>query len=436
MGIIDSALRRLGVRAAARPPQRERGYAVSDLTSWGALQDAQDEANPDLRWPYSLDVWDRMRREESQVTSVLKAVTLPVLRTNWALDGAGCRPAVTSLVAEDLGLPVRGVKTEAVAARRRNKVSWDEHLRLAQLELVYGHSVFEQVYRIVAGQARLHKLAFRPPRTIDEWKVARDGGLEWIRQKDTPQPLRVNRLVVYVNGREGGNWIGESLLRPAYKNWLLKDRILRAQALTIDRNGLGVPVYEGAPVPDGADAAYRDAWIEQENTNGLEVATGFRSGETAGASIPNGAKLTLQGVQGDLPETDKPVRYHDEQMARAVLAHFLNLGTETGSWALGSTFADFFSSSLQTVALHLADVAQQHIIDDLVALNWGDDEPSPRLVFDEIGSKSDPTAEAIKLLVDAGVIVPDDDLETYVRQRYSLPVADSATRRTSPEEGA
>ena len=39
--------------------------------------------------------------------------------------------------------------------------------------------------------------------------------------------MTVDRLVMYVNDREGGNWLGQSLLRPAYKFWLLKDRLLR-----------------------------------------------------------------------------------------------------------------------------------------------------------------------------------------------------------------
>ena len=150
----------------------------------------------------------------------------------------------------------------------------------------------------------------------------------------------------------------------------------------------------------------------------------------SGASIPSGAKLTLRGVEGDLPDTDKPIRYHDEQIARAVLAHFLNLGTETGSWALGSTFADFFAGSLQASALHLADVTQQHVIDDLIDLNWGEGEPAPRLVFDEIGASSPATAEAINLLVEAGVLTPDDTLEDHIRQTRGLPVRDTATTRT------
>lgn len=408
---------------------RELGYVVDSSTvTWSTLAAGMEEANPDLRWPQCIDVYDRMRREESQVKSVLKAVTLPIRSTHWALDPTGVREDVLQVVSDDLGLPIKG-RTVTPRKRGRNRFSWPEHLRLALLELPHGHAIFEQVYRLEGQQARLRKLAWRPPRSITKFDVAADGGLVAIEQigrvggKSVRIP--VERLVAYVNEREGGNWVGESLLRSAYKNWLLKDKILRSQALTIDRNGLGVPIYEGAPVPDGATAEQRDAWVAAERANGLALAKAFRAGDTAGASIPNGAKLTLRGVEGELPDTEKPVRYHDEQIARAVLAHFLNLGTETGSWALGSTFADFFVASLQATAEHIADVTQQHVIDDLVDLNWGEDEPAPQLVFEEIGSKSPATAEAIKQLLDCGAISPDEALEADMRQKYGLPVKET-----------
>lgn len=416
--------------------EREVGYVTGSLASWSALVADEHESNPELQWPLSIEVFDRMRREDSQVKSVLKAVTLPIRRTSWMLDPSGVREDVLQLVADDLGLPIKG-RPVAPPRRRGGRFSWQEHLRLALLELPHGHSVFEQVYRIDdADRARLRKLAWRPPRTISKFDVARDGGLKAIEQHGMGETVRlgVDRLVAYVNEREGGNWAGESLLRSAYKNWLLKDRLLRSQALTVDRNGLGVPIYEGAPTPDGMTGDDRDAWIKRELDNGLKAATSFRSGEYAGASIPNGAKLTLQGVEGDLPDADKPIRYHDEQIARAVLAHFLNLGTETGSWALGSTFADFFVASLQAVAMHIADVTQQHVIDDLVDLNWGVDEPAPQLVFDEIGAKSPATAEAVKALIECGAVEPDDELEADLRARFNLPI--KGIPRTKAEESA
>ena len=213
--------------------------------------------------------------------------------------------------------------------------------------------------------------------------------------------------------------------------WLLKDRMLRAQALTVERNGLGVPVYKAAPVPAGADAAERDSWQKSEKEAGLKLTKGFRAGEAAGASIPDGSTLTLMGVTGKLPETNQPIRYYDEQIARAVLAHFLNLGTETGSWALGSTFADFFTASLNAVAAQIRDIVNAHVIEDLVDWNWGENEPAPRLVFKPIGGGS-LSAEALKSLVDAGIIQPDETLEKFMRDAFSLPVKDPQ----QPEEAA
>jgi hypothetical protein len=384
------------------------------------------ETNPDLEWPLNLAVYDKMRSEDSQIGSVLRAVTLPIRSAEWMIDPAAARDEVVTLVSADLGLPVKG-RDPVPALRTKGRFQWGEHLRMALLELVHGHSFFEQVYQPEGGQLRLKKLAWRPARSISAINTARDGGLISIEQHGVKTPIPVDRLVAYVNDREGGNWIGVSLLRTAYKNWLLKDRMLRAQALTVERNGLGVPVYEGAPVPDTADATEREKWQQSEKSSGLALAKGFRAGEAAGASIPNGSKLTLMGVTGKLPDTDAPIRYHDEQIARAVLAHFLNLGTETGSWALGSTFADFFTSSLNAVAAHIQDITQAHVVEDLVDWNWGESEPAPRLVFKPIGAGGSLTAEALKSLIDAGVIKPDETLEAFMRSTFSLPVKDTPT---------
>lgn len=410
-------------------PLSEKGYAHNEY--WHP--ETVDET-PELRWPLNLEVYDRMRRQDAQVMSVLRAVTLPIRRTEWRIDPAGAKPEVVQLVADDLGLPIRG--QESTTIRTRDRFSWSDHLRLALLMLPFGHSFFEQTYRIVDGKARLRKLGWRPPRTIAEIEVAADGGLEWIRQHSPTAgvtgKIPVDRLVCYVNEREGGNWFGQSLLRPAYKFWLLKDRALRTQSQTLERNGMGVPIYEAAEQPENSGTPdERKARQDAEITAGLEIAKSLRAGNNSGAAIPHGAKLTLRGVEGDLPDADKPIRYFDEQIARAVLANFLNLGGDnsTGSYALGETFADFFVLSLQTVAQTIADVTNQHIIEDLVDLNFGPEEPAPRLIHDEIGSRHPATAKAIKDLTDAGAIVPDEQLEIHLRTMHGLPLPDPSTAR-------
>ncbi|MNI26582.1 hypothetical protein D3C73_802880 [compost metagenome] len=407
-------------------PLSEKGYA-NQASEWWAELDTEE--TPELRWPHNIEVYDRMRRQDAQVISVLRAMTLPIRRTKWRIDPNGARPEVARQVADDLGLPLVGAENEPVL-RTRDRFSWAEHLRLSLLMLPFGHSVFEQLYRIDdAGWARLRKLAWRPPKTISRVDVASDGGLVAIHQHGAKQPMGVDRLVVYVHDREGGNWFGQSILRAAYKDWILKDRALRIQAQTLDRNGTGVPVYEGSKLPDSVTGQDRIDREKQELDAGLKLAKGLRSGDNSGASIPNGADLELKGVTGTLPDSDKPIRYYDEQIARAVLAHFLNLGTETGSWALGSTFADFFTMSLQTLAMQIADTTTQHVIEDIVDVNWGPKEPAPRLVFEEIGSRHAATAEAIKSLIECGAIKADQKLDDFLRTVYGLPGADPETAR-------
>lgn len=404
----------------------EIGYQANPLVlGWSTLVAETHETNPELRWPASIDVFDRMRKEDPQVKSVLRAVTLPIMRTDWVIDGSGCRDEVVAHIARDLGLPIKGVPFVA-PIRTKGRFSWEEHLRLALLELAYGHSFFEQVYDQTSGSAHLSKLAWRPPRTISDIKVARDGGLVGITQHEVKPVIGVDRLVAYVNEREGANWVGESLLRSAYKMSVLKDRLLRIQALTAERNGLGLPVYTSGEAPEGGSFEDTVKWMDEQIANGLAIAKAARAGDAAGASLPNGASLAFVGVTGKLPDTEGPIRYYDEQIARAVLAHFLNLGTETGSWALGSTFATFFTDSLNAHARHIAEVVNQHVIEDLVDLNWGPNEPAPRLVPTGIGEQQQITAEAIKQLIECGALSTDPQLEAFLRAKYGMPVKPDA----------
>ena len=396
-------------------PTTVKGYQ-NEKTNFWTPPGTEDDPTPELRWPYSVPVFDQMRRQDAQIRSVLRAVVLPILRTDWWIEPNGARDEVVEWVSTDLGLPIKGQEPKP-KRRTRDRFSWNEHLRLALLMLPFGHAFFEQEARLdEQGRAHLKKLSLRPSRTISGFNVGADGGLESIEQHghmDTsgPAKIEVDRLVAYVFEREGGNWAGISLLRPAYKNWLLKDRLLRINTMTIERNGLGIPKYTAAP-------------DETSLAAGKKLAQDVRAGDSSGAAIPNGSELELMGVTGALPDALPVIRYHDEQIARAVLAHFLNLGTQTGSWALGSTFADFFTLSLQALAQQIADTATQHVVEDMVDWVWGENEPAPLIGFQEIGSQQQATAAAIKLLADAGILLPDKSLEEAMRQTLGLPPKD------------
>ena len=82
-----------------------------------------------------------MSREDAQVGSVLRAVTLPILSTPWSINPSGCREEVAASIARNLGLPIKGMEPEA-PVRTKGRFSWSEHLRHAlSSETVYGLSL-------------------------------------------------------------------------------------------------------------------------------------------------------------------------------------------------------------------------------------------------------------------------------------------------------
>ena len=422
---------------------RERGYSTP---STGAFwDDITNERTPELRWPLSVEVYEDMPRQDAQVSSVLAAIATPIMRTGWRIDGTGCRPEVVQHVAADLGLPIVGEETTPPEARTRGRFSWTDHLATAVPDhLQFGHAVFEQVYYPIRpvelggdGLYHLRKLGYRPARTIAAWKVAPDGGLIGITQyatvsaagtlmgfvSATGNELPVSRLVVYTHKRKGSNWIGESVLRPAYKNVVLKDRLLRIDTMVAERNGLGLPVHTaGEDTEEAIDA-------------GLEIASAVRAGDDSGVSLQKGATFELKGVSGTLPNLLEKIKYHDEQISRSALQHFLNLGSQTGSWALGTTFADFFTLSIQATAEGIRETAQRHIIEDLVDINYGENEPAPKIVFDEIGSRQESILNAISSLISSGVLHPDEDLEKWTRATLGIPPHTPTAGDDSESEG-
>jgi hypothetical protein len=421
---------------ADEPNMTESGYQNAPSNWW--TSNLQWNEIPELRWPRSIEIYDKMRRTDDQVLSVLRAVTLPIRRTAWRVDGTGCKASVTQLIADDLGLPIVG-KSSKKRVRNGGRFNFDEHLRLALLKLPFGHSFFEQVYTYDEASELYHlaKLAWRPPRTIEFVNVASDGGLISIQQHGTvgglSEPIPVRNLVAHVNDQEGGNWLGQSLLRSAYKFWLLKESGLRVQAQTNERNGMGVNIYKSKPISDNpTDEELKRE--REERREGLKAARALRAGTTTGVAIIGGSELSTQGVDGKLPDPEKALTRYDDGIARSVLAHFLTLGGDgaTGSYALGDTLAEFFTASLQAVANEIADVVNQHVVEDLVDANWGPEEPAPRIVFDEIGSKASIDAPGLQSLLQAGGLRMDDPTEEWIRNRFGMPPRDPKTERETP----
>lgn len=412
----------------------EIGYVNGQGKDWQVWDES--EQVPELQWPDAIEVYRRMARGDARVASVLKAIRLPIQSAGWRIDPNGARREVVEFVARNLALPIEG-DGPLPKTRTKGRFSWKQHVQQALLMLQYGHSFFEQVYRIDDNDRTwLHKLAPRPQRTISKISVELDGGLHSIEQSPpssplagfgttTVKPIPVSALVAYVNDPEAGDWLGSSLLRPAYKHWILKDEFMRVQAGTAKRNGMGIPVGTAASDTDAAEV-----------TKMKELASGLRGGMASGVGLARGQDLKLLGVSGNLPDMQQAIEYQDKSIALAALAHFLNLD-KGGSYSLASVLNDTFDQSVQAVAEALCDTANAHVVEDLVDLNFGPDEPAPLIMFDEIGSRQDATAASMALLRNAGLLDDDDMVKIAVRQSLRIPLKQNDTDddQSSPTEG-
>lgn len=376
---------------------------------------------PELHWPLAGDVYNRMRND-AQIAGSLNAWMLPIRRADWHVDAAGCRPTVYRMVADDLGLPILGQEPRPSGARRR-RVVWSDHLRIAlSLRGIFGHAPFEQTYDTSTGIARLSMLVERLPKTIYRIFVDQTtGDIDYVTQnryagQPEPPQIKRNQLVWYVNDREGLGWRGRSLMRPSYPYWLIKDQMLRVQATGHRRWNNGIATAQAlpgtSPTPQQMDEA-------------ANAVQGYRAGEFAGAAMPPGFRLAVEGITGQLPDTLGFTRYLDEQISISFLTQWLNLGTtQSGARALAETFVDMFTQSIQDFGDAQADQATAQIVVPLVNTNWGEDEPAPRIVCGNVGANHTLTATAIAALYTCGALSGDPELENAIRQMFKLPLRD------------
>lgn len=373
---------------------------------------------PELQPGYLATLAYAKMRKESRLAALLAGYTLQIRRASWQVDPTGCRPEVVQLVADDLGLPVKG--NDKPGPARTTGVSWHEHLRAALLELTYGHMGFELLAEVRDGKARLTALAERLPHTINLIHAdPKTGAFLGISQEGAVNPnlapqIPADRVAWYCHDRES-SWSGTSLLRNAWAPWLLKTELMRIHAVSMRRFAMGVPTVEWAQGTNPTQGQVQQA---------QQYASAARGGEEAGGSLPPGAQLRLVGLSGSVPDVLGYIKFLNSEMAIAALMPHLDLGTsETGSRAVASEFVDNWMLALGSIADEIADVATRQIAARLVGWNYTD-EPVPRIVASGIGAEREVTAESLNLLLTSGALGADPRLEEWVRREYRLPERD------------
>lgn len=365
---------------------------------------ATDEYLDKLRWPDNIKVYEKMKRSDSQIKAMLLVLELPIRSTKWYLE-----PADKSTKAKKIAEFVEENLLEGL------ETHFDDVLRQACSMFAFGHSIFEIVYQVnKKKEITWKKFAPRPVSTIYDFIYTEVGDLDKIQQYrinnswdivDIPK----DKLLFFSHRMENGDVRGQSVLRSAYKHWSIKDFLYKIVNVGVERNFVGTPTIQLPPnaTPEDVEKAEK-------------IAKTLRSHSMGGATIPDGFLLSMFEGKRPLSDIMPYIEHQDLMIVRSILAQFINLGSgSVGSFALSENQTDMFLMMLGAEAKYIANTFNTQAIPKIVEYNFGSDLV-PRLCFKPFGGQ-DKIVDTLKTLVDGKVVIPDQDLETWMRERLELP---------------
>tara|TARA_Y100000310_G_scaffold109452_1_gene107914 strand:+ start:5670 stop:7775 length:2106 start_codon:yes stop_codon:yes gene_type:complete len=387
-----------------KKPRGKGRPAIGVSGNTGYYGTTLDEYLRKLQGSSGLAIYDRMRRSDPQVGSILRAITLPIRQAIYYVEPASDDP-------KDIEI-AENTETDFL---HDMSMTWDDTIRHACLMFPFGFSILEKVWQYSDDKGRIvpRKLDPRLPQSIVEWKYDRSKRrLTHVVQADsdaTRIDLPIEKLLVFTTEKEGDNWEGIPILRNSYKPWVIKDDLERINAIKHDRHGVGIPVMH---VP----ANCVDGTPEFDDT--VAVLESIYAHEQSYVVEPEGYEFRVEGADNAGTDILPDLRYYDEMIARSAMAMFLNLGTtQTGSRALGASFLEAFLTSVQAFADYITEIVTRFAIREYVGVNYATNE-FPTMKVRRI-QKIDP--KVLAELANAGLINADDNLEDAIRVDMYLP---------------
>jgi phage gp29-like protein len=371
------------------------------------------EYNPELTGLSAYRVYEQMRRSDAQVKATLMACKLPIRSAEWTV----MEPAEAS--------PVEKEATELVRSCLFEELDFDGIIENALLMLDFGAAVHEDVWYIDGKQIRLKKCAARLPLTFYRWLCAPNGddlvALEQMGYRGGAYlvtQIPVGKLSLFTFGQEGANFTGISLLRSMYQHWYIKSNLYKVEAIACERNGMGVPnITMGGSNIKSEDRVAAMSWLRSLAVN-----------ESTSILNPPDWKFELTGVNGQVVSCKEAIEHHNQMITQAGLASFINMGQghSSGNRSLGQTMSDFFYLGLQATANSIARTISLTTVKRLCDLNFTGIQKYPRVAPQQIlSAKIESVVDTLQKLASGAcdVIQPDEELESWIREKLGAPKA-------------
>lgn len=401
-----------------------------------------EELNIDLRHPTGTRIFDEMWRGHGDVRRALSMVCNPLMASTYTVDPYGGDEADQKAL--DHADFIRWLLFEYMRPRLPG------HLREAvPIFTRLGFAPFEEIWKGAEHQKHgkvlvPYKLALRHPRTITEWYQNDFDELETVVQylptgeHGGRVEIPAKDIVYYRCGAEGDNWEGTSLLRAAYRHWLIIDGVERVDAIAQEREATGIPILypptnksQDPVIDDIADAlaklkAGEEAYI---------IMPGPHAQDLGDDAATQGWRLEILGMSGGASggtrDPSNTLKHHSDKIAAAVVAEFMRLGQAgEGARATADVQQDPFYAGVDALASCITDPWNDELIPRIIALNFDDADGAPTLKLEKVDATSLTDLQTYTTgLVGSGALTPDEPLEDWLRERAKMPAADPAERQ-------
>lgn len=380
----------------------------SPFTAWTRLEHV-----PELRERRGLRTFYDMSRSDGAVRSALRQIKTPIQGAEWYVE-----PASDSKIDENIAKFIEKNLFEEL------DTTWERFVEDCLRCIDYGFFAFEKVYKFDYEDGKIKFARFAPlhPLDIQSWDYNVYGEIQGLTMEPinghdfTKDPVKISfdKLLMMVFEMEGGDLRGTSILRTAFKHWYYKDTLYKIDAIQKERHGIGVPVIV---MPLG--------FTSEDKVLANDLGRNLRTNERAYITIPNNWEVYFAKLEGQPVDPIPSIEHHDKKIYEAVLASFM------GSDELSTEALDTFYKSTRYIARTVAATINRWAIRDLVDMNFMRKGGYPKLCVRRMGEWEDTRTQtfALRNLVGAKIITPDDPMEIAIRKQLSLPPMDPDTAR-------
>lgn len=382
---------------------------------------------PELAGALGLEMYDRMRRSDGTVRGSLRLCKVPVLSGRWFVEAAS----------EDA---TDQLKARFVWWNLTERMKWINTLVNSLLMLDFGFIPAELVFareRVPVpgvGGSRVvwADIAFRHPATVEEWLYDRKTRVVGARFSSEEGDYRLNRskMLLFSFDEEVGNVTGMSILRSAYQHWYYKTELYKIDAIQKERHGIGVPVIKLPP-----------NFTDEDKRLAETIGRNLRTNERAHITLPPLWEIFFAEIKGQQVDVLESARHHDSMIQKNVLAKFMESESSTTNRGTATDATqNIFLKAQKFTADIIASEINLNAIPQLINYNWASSPNGyPKLRVRRIGEQADwrTMSFAVRNLVGAKVIVPDDRLDDSMREEMDLPKRDPDTARevAAPQSG-